>query len=452
MQAPGLGHQVVYFIMEFLGGEALASLIQREAPLPPERAFGIAMQIADALAASHAKGIIHRDLKPDNIYLVPRGREKDFVKVLDFGIAKLTGDAPGSRRTRTGIVMGTPAYMSPEQCEGKGSIDSRTDIYALGILLYEMITGRVPFLGEGYGEVLVQHLTKRPDRPTTPLGAVPPLVEAVIMRSLEKRPDMRYQTMEELMSALRDPQGFIAAMGGLDAFYQPSEGGLAIGSGGAMTPGQSRTPVGMAAATPGLGVRVASTPGGSLAVDGAPLPVKKKTALYAVLGGAVIVLGIGLVVVLGAHKKAPAVTPAPVAEQQPAQRPTATPAVAAPVEPPAPVAPAKVVVNLVTTPPGAEVYFAAETSARGKTPYKLELPASTGEGKVTFKLDGYGTETRTIDLAHSSDIEALLTRLPPAPRPTATHHQRPASTKPAATRPATKPRPGGKDDTLAPSF
>ena len=108
-------------------------------------------------------GIVHRDLKPDNIILLQRGRERDFVKLLDFGIAKLTGgSAVGSHRTRTGIVMGTPAYMSPEQCEGRDTVDHRTDIYALGIVLYEMLTGRVPFVGEGYGEILVQHLTQRP--------------------------------------------------------------------------------------------------------------------------------------------------------------------------------------------------------------------------------------------------------------------------------------------------
>ena len=161
-QGPGF----VYFIMEFLGGESLASCIQRESPMPPERAFSICMQVADALAASHAKGIIHRDLKPDNIILIQRGRERDFVKLLDFGIAKLTGDQPGSRKTRAGIVMGTPAYMSPEQCEGKSEmIDGRTDTYALGIVLYEMITGRVPFIGEGYGEILVQHITRMPAAP-----------------------------------------------------------------------------------------------------------------------------------------------------------------------------------------------------------------------------------------------------------------------------------------------
>src|SRR5262245_47242889 len=111
LQGGPTGDRMVYFIMEYLGGRNLTQLIKEEAPLAPERALTIALQIGDALAASHRCGIIHRDLKPDNIMLVQRGREADFVKLLDFGIAKLSGGAEGSRRTRTGIVMGTPAYM-----------------------------------------------------------------------------------------------------------------------------------------------------------------------------------------------------------------------------------------------------------------------------------------------------------------------------------------------------
>src|SRR5262249_39384027 len=126
------GPGFAYFTMEFLAGESLAQLLAREGALPAERAFPIGMQIADALAAAHQKGIVHRDLKPDNAFILQRGREHDFVKLVDFGIAKLTGDQPGSQRTREGIIMGTPAYMSPEQCEGRSQIDQRTDIYALG--------------------------------------------------------------------------------------------------------------------------------------------------------------------------------------------------------------------------------------------------------------------------------------------------------------------------------
>jgi serine/threonine-protein kinase len=222
--------QVVYFIMEYLAGVTLSQLIRAEAPMPPERALAIALQVADALSASHNCKIIHRDLKPDNIILVQRGRERDFVKLLDFGIAKLTGgNAMGSHRTRTGIVMGTPAYMSPEQCEGRDNLDLRTDVYALGIVLYEMLTGRVPFLGDGYGEILVQHLTQRPALPSQ-FRMLSAHVEAVVMKALEKRPDMRYPTMDEFMRAMADPVGYVEANGGVAGFLQrqlmPSSGPL----------------------------------------------------------------------------------------------------------------------------------------------------------------------------------------------------------------------------------
>ena len=211
--------QLVYFIMEYLPGTTLSHLIRAESPLPPERALGIAMQVADALAASHRAGIVHRDLKPDNIMLQQRGREHDFVKLLDFGIAKLTGDGKSSHRTRTGIVMGTPAYMSPEQCEGRANVDERTDIYALGILLYEMLTGRVPFIGEGYGEILVQHLTQHPIPPSK-YRMLPAHLEVVVLKALEKRPDMRYPTMDEFMRAMADPVGYVEAHGGPGQFLQ----------------------------------------------------------------------------------------------------------------------------------------------------------------------------------------------------------------------------------------
>jgi hypothetical protein len=220
LQAGHGREQLVYFIMEYLAGMTLSQVIYHEAPLPPERALSIAIQVADALAASHNCGIVHRDLKPDNIILLQRGRERDFVKLLDFGIAKLTGGSPaGSSRTKTGLVMGTPAYMSPEQCEGRASVDKGTDVYALGIVLYEMLTRRVPFVGEGYGEILVQHLTQRPVPPSQ-FRVLPPHVEVVVLKALEKRVELRYPTMEEFMRAMADPVGYVEAHGGVTGFLQ----------------------------------------------------------------------------------------------------------------------------------------------------------------------------------------------------------------------------------------
>ncbi len=474
------GPGFVYFIMEFLGGESLGSCIQRESPMPPDRAFAICMQVADALAASHAKGIIHRDLKPDNIYLITRGREKDFVKVLDFGIAKLTGDAPGSRRTRTGIVMGTPAYMSPEQCEGKGNIDARTDVYALGIVLYEMITGAVPFAGEGYGEVLVQHLTKRPARPTTARGTVAPHVEAVIMKSLEKKRDDRFQTMEDFILALGDPQGYIDTHGGLEAFYRPEDGS-------GVHPGTGVLPV----ATPGTGIPKA-TPVPAItrvdsSLDAPPVPARGNggSKLAVLVGG--VVLGLALVgggIVLatrGGDKKPAVAAQSPVPVPTPAPAPAADPQPSRP-EPAAaavPAAPRTVSINVASTPPGADVYVGSDATPKGKTPLSVELPRSDGETTVTVRAGGWKDATRPVKLSMDAQLEIALVKdrraTPPAAAPgkTPTRQQTPQNqtTKtPAAKTPAGKtpaqnhqnpqnqkktpgktPKPGS-DDVLAPTF
>jgi hypothetical protein len=446
-QGPGF----VYFIMEFLGGESLASCVQRESPMQPERVFSIGMQVADALAASHAKGIIHRDLKPDNIYLITRGREKDFVKVLDFGIAKLTGDAPGSRRTRTGIVMGTPAYMSPEQCEGKGNIDARTDVYALGIVLYEMITGQVPFAGEGYGEVLVQHLTKRPARPTTSRGAVPPYVEAVIMKSLEKKRDDRFQTMEDFIEALRGPQGYIDARGGLEAFYRPDDGHAA-----------SAVTV-MPVATPGTGMPKAPTGVGTLTSAqsvSAYEPPARGSRIAFLVGGAVLafaLVGGGILLATRGKGKAGDAVAAVAPPGAPAPALVNSVAPVAPVPTPSPTpAPAKISISVISTPPGADVFVGDDPASKGKTPVTLELQRAESETSVTVKADGWKDATRPVKLSMDAQLEIALVK----DRHAAPGATRPPTVKPPAgpagkpdtrtdKKPPVKP---GNDDVLAPTF
>ncbi len=300
------GEQLVYFFMEFLPGHTLTDLIRAEAPLPPERALNITVQVADALAASHKCNIVHRDLKPDNIMLAPRGRERDFVKLLDFGIAKLTGDQPGAQKTRTGLVMGTPAYMSPEQCEGRGQIDHRSDIYSLGIVLYEMITGRVPFYGEGYGEILVQHLTARPVPPTTIRGVIPPHVESIVLKAMEKRPENRFPNMDEMVKALVDPVGYVEAHGGVAGFIQhnlvPSDTPAAL-------PVSRITPSPLAPLTPVPGAMVAApvsastTLGGSVGQQQVATSGGSKKGLFVALGvGLVAIAAVAAVMLSGGCK------------------------------------------------------------------------------------------------------------------------------------------------------
>jgi tRNA A-37 threonylcarbamoyl transferase component Bud32 len=193
-----------FVVMEFLDGEPLAQLVMREAPLPVERSLRIARQVASALGAAHAKGIYHRDVKPENVYLVRRG-DADFVKVVDFGISKAVkqgGDDPAEsyRLTHTGLLLGTPLYMSPEQARGEDDLDHRVDIWALGVMLYECLTGEVPFHANNYLGIISQVLTKDappPSRLRPELG-IPEAVEAVVMRAMEKDRQRRYQAMGEL--------------------------------------------------------------------------------------------------------------------------------------------------------------------------------------------------------------------------------------------------------------
>jgi hypothetical protein len=191
--------------MEYLQGESLSERLHREAPLPVARAVDIASQIADALEASHQHGVIHRDLKPENIFLVPRAGMRDFVKVLDFGLAKLLRDDMRGNDTRAGIVMGTPYYMSPEQCQGQ-EIDRRADIYSLGVILFEMLTGKLPFGGDGYTDVLVKQMTMRAPAARSLVPDVPEALDAVLQKALAKTPAERFSTMAELREALLDPE------------------------------------------------------------------------------------------------------------------------------------------------------------------------------------------------------------------------------------------------------
>jgi len=194
-----------YIMMEFLDGESLSARMRREGVTIRE-SVSILAQCCSALAASHAKGVVHRDLKPENIFLVNRPSDRNYVKLLDFGIAKLTTeDGAMSQKTRTGMVIGTPTYMSPEQCDGKGNIDHRADIYALGVVMYELLTGKVPFPGEGFGEVLVAHLTREPDAPRSINPNIPPEIEAIILRCLKKRKEDRFQSMNDMLAAMSDP-------------------------------------------------------------------------------------------------------------------------------------------------------------------------------------------------------------------------------------------------------
>jgi serine/threonine protein kinase len=192
-----------YLLMEFLSGENLGDRLTKVGRLALDEALQIAGQTASALAAAHDQGIVHRDLKPENLFLVPRPSAGDLVKVLDFGIAKLRPDLAGKQiKTQPGAVVGTPRYMSPEQCLGSATIDHRTDVYSLGVILYEMLSGAPPFTHEGMGALIAAHILTEPE----PLGSVnpdvPEEITAAVMQSLRKEPKDRFQSMREFRAAL----------------------------------------------------------------------------------------------------------------------------------------------------------------------------------------------------------------------------------------------------------
>jgi serine/threonine protein kinase/tetratricopeptide (TPR) repeat protein len=184
---------LVYIVMELLEGKSLREVLAREAPLDNARAVSLMLQISAAVAAAHEAGIIHRDLKPGNIFVVQRKHAPPIVKVLDFGIAKLATDAEGvelKNITQTGVMIGTPRYMSPEQCDG-AELTPASDVYSLGVILYEMLTGTTPFSGPTPLAVALKHSSEKPRPPREFASTIPQALEEVVLRALEKKPESR---------------------------------------------------------------------------------------------------------------------------------------------------------------------------------------------------------------------------------------------------------------------
>jgi serine/threonine-protein kinase len=195
----------VYYAMEYLEGMPLDALLRTYGPLPAGRAVYLMAQACGALAEAHGKGVIHRDLKPANLFVAQRGGVPDFIKVLDFGLAKHFDKAQahaGHSITMGNVMSGTPAYMSPEVLSQKEHIDGRSDIYAMGCILYELLTGKPPFVAGAVIELLRLHIDKTPEPPSTKMPSVPADLEAVIMRALAKDPAERQQSAAQLRREL----------------------------------------------------------------------------------------------------------------------------------------------------------------------------------------------------------------------------------------------------------
>jgi len=197
---------LVYIVMELLEGYTLRDVLAREAPLDVARAVSIMLQISSAVAAAHAAGIIHRDLKPANIFIVQRKDAPPFVKVLDFGIAKLAAEAlddddDPQTLTQVGAMIGTPRYMSPEQCDG-AHLTPAADVYSLGIILYEMLTGTTPFNGTSPLAIALKHSSQPPRNPREFVATIPIPIEAVVLHALEKKPEARPKDAEAFRQEL----------------------------------------------------------------------------------------------------------------------------------------------------------------------------------------------------------------------------------------------------------
>jgi serine/threonine protein kinase len=198
----GVHEDTPFLVMELLQGQSLADCIEREKRLAPERTLTIITQVARAIGRAHAAGIVHRDLKPDNIFLI-REDDQELAKVLDFGIAKTTGPRFGGMETRTGVTMGTPYYMSPEQVEGKKALDHRSDLWSLTVIACECLTGVRPFDGETFGELLL-NICARPVAPPSRLGFFLPGFDEWFAKGTHREPEQRFASAQELAAGLAD--------------------------------------------------------------------------------------------------------------------------------------------------------------------------------------------------------------------------------------------------------
>jgi serine/threonine-protein kinase len=326
---------LVYIAMEFLDGKDLGEIVRSSGAMEWPQAREIVLQICRALRAAHDKGIVHRDMKPENIFLVQRENQPHFVKILDFGIAKVMGlDPNGPRLTRTGMIFGTPEYMAPEQAEGKDT-DHRADIYAVGCILYHLITGQTPFIAESFMTMLTKHLMEDPVPPSMrrPDLGISPEMDALVLKALEKDRDKRWQSMAELLEAVQ-------VCPGPDKAAPKSTGGQTMAMGGAHAAAALHALRSRATKVGGGATKSASVRESSLSSEDMPARTaaagNKKTLVLVVAGVVLGVVGVAAYLSLGHGKPAPAVTNVAPPVQQ-AAVPAAPPS-APPVAAPAPAA------------------------------------------------------------------------------------------------------------------
>jgi serine/threonine-protein kinase len=403
-----------FLVMELLEGESLGTRIRQNGALPIAMAIDFAYQSASALGAAHAKGIVHRDLKPDNMFVVadPHDAQRERLKVLDFGIAKLQqGSVADSVKTRTGTLMGTPIYMSPEQCRGTRAVDHRSDIYSLGVIFYEMLVGQPPFVSEGFGDLVNMHLNVPPASARSKRSDVPLALDALVLKMLAKNPEDRYAEMKEVQAALK-------ASGGTQIVSSPDLDKTHGKAPGKRSPAVQTPPVAATAFASGTGERLET----ELVRRGSGTKVIAGVLAAAAIGGVVWWQSRG-----GSGGDMPKAPTTVVAAP-----PVAPPTTAPPVTPP-PVAepPKKVEVRLASIPGGAKVVDGADGALLGMTPLVLTRPRG---GTLTLRIekDGYNASTRTMALDGDRAFELTLEQKPRRRE----HERAPKPREPATNEPA----------------
>ena len=417
----------VFFAMEFLDGADLSHAIKRDGPFAWSRAKPVLMQICRALGAAHSKEIIHRDMKPENIFLIEREGRPDFVKVLDFGIAKVSGGTDGeSRLTRTGMIFGTPEYMSPEQAQGHHP-DHRVDIYAVGVIMYELLTGEVPFKADTFMGILTKHIFEQPIAPSVakPDLAIPIEAEQVILKAMAKDRDERFGSMAEMAAAIQQVSGRLTRstsdVAPIARVMTPANlvksggGGKSGGTGQGLTKAQAS----------GRG-RVAE-PLVDVDTD-AFSGSKSKLVIGGVVAALLVAGGVAAVLLMGGEKKVetPPVKPPPktvIVKPTPKPTPPVTPK-------PAVKAPEQVVVVLASQPLGATVYQGEKPV--GTTPTTAALPKGNSKVVFTFKFEGYEEQRET--LVPDRNNKKIVARLKKKPAPRSATAHRPRRQRPTRTR------------------
>ena len=417
---------VYYIAMEYLEGCTLHRAIKDAGFFTGERAAHVARQICRALREAHSVGVVHRDLKPANIFLVEHGDEADFVKVLDFGLVKNVSENRGEDLTQTGLFMGSPKYMAPEQIRGD-EVDARTDIYGLGIILYEMITGKVPFDYPNSVNILMAHVSEAPPpmHQVNPAVHVSPQVRDLVARCVAKSPDERFRSMDEVLAALKSVGGGLAPSVGTEAAAGRRDASVAASGRRPVTAasediGSDPTFVSASGSDNSTPVRPPSeSPGDPMAVPPArpaaelpkPNRAKRMALVFGIAG--VAIAGLIFVVPIALRRETSSPMRVAVSESAPPETVHAAPRASVETRPPiaAPSPPVKL--SVATDPPGARVREDGVDVCSG-TPCEIAYEGVdlAKEHKLTLLRPGYRVETRTVK---TSDDHVSVKLLPLVP-------------------------------------